>query len=464
MSRERIKSFVLVSLVMINFILGAKILTDKKLWPYGYNFFISLENSDILHALTGSQDKKTARANITKPEQIIVNTGDQTSRIAINPDDEIFQDIYTVTGDILSDVLKNETKSISFAPKDEWVSVLNGKSVCLNFAIPYDTVLFGEFFGTDASSLSAFVPSLSKIVIADNALVYFEDYKTGDFYKTESTHSFSKLVSIINKSKNLYQNNNSIINYSVDLKFDEAFGSQKAVLSPTVAVYSTPVKMPILTAVNPLVNKNNGFDKEIIEKILSVFKINSNTVRRYPEADGTMVFVENDGILKISPDGVIRYQSTDSDGFSLNSDNTYIDTLTALADFADRLNNACLTDSDLYISQIPSSQNEKVTFDYRANGVPVKTEFKDYKNAVTAEIKNGAMTSYVHVLRKYISGTELYEIPGYIESLDAAIENYSHSMNNIEIQKMYISYIDDGSFSPKPADWKTQVKSIVIEN
>jgi len=74
-------------LVMMNFVLGAKILTDKKLWPYGYNFFVSLENFKIIEAFTGASDKQITKTHLTMPEQIIVNTGDQTTRIALNSEE-----------------------------------------------------------------------------------------------------------------------------------------------------------------------------------------------------------------------------------------------------------------------------------------------------------------------------------------------------------------------------------------
>ena len=107
MNKERIKSLALALLVMMNFVLGGKILTDEKLWPYGYNFFLSLKNSEFLKAITNSTDRKITKAHLTKPEQIIVNTGDQTSRIAIKPNDEIFSEISIAADELISEALKN---------------------------------------------------------------------------------------------------------------------------------------------------------------------------------------------------------------------------------------------------------------------------------------------------------------------------------------------------------------------
>lgn len=461
MNKERFKSIILMFLVMINFVLGAKILTDKKLWPYGYNFFVSLEKFEILNAFSNTSDKQITKTHLTMPDQIIINTGDQTTRIALNAEDEIFLQICDVTAEILTDALQTDSKKIYFSPKREWVSVLNGKSVCLNYAVPYDTKLMGEFYGVDGTALYTFTPSFSRIAIAIDKSVYFEDYQTGNFYKVETAHNSEKLTAIINKAKSINAKDSTIINYSVDLKFDETFGSQKAVLSPTVPVYSTTVRMPQLYADNPLMNEYGEINKEVIEKLLPIFKINTNTMRRYPEVNGTIVFVENNGILKINPKGILSYQSTDSSGFYLSS-GSYIETLSALADFTDRVNDACMSQGDLYVSTPLSGLTDKVSFDYRANGVPVYVEIDGYKNAITAEIKPGALKSYVQVLRRYTLSKEDFETAGYIESLDSAIENYSKDMNNIEISRVFLAYKDDGVTKEQGAEWTTEVKSIEI--
>ena len=457
MSKERIKSFLLSVLVMMNFGLGAKLLSDKKLWPYGYNFFLSLQNSDIVRAITNTTDKKTIRMHLCMPERITVNTGDQTSRIAVNSDDEIFSEIFSAANQMISDALSSE--DIRYSQKKEWLSALNGKSVCFCYPTAYDTKLLGEFFGVDADAMCEYVKALSVIVVSEDGAVFFEDFASGSFYRTETKTDSRKLADIINKTRNLYKYNNEIINYSVDLKFDEVFGTQKAVLSPGVLIYSTPAKAAYLSAYAPLAAQDAERTGVMIDKILSIFKINSGNVRRYTEINGTVVFVENNGILKINPAGLLSYQSTDSRGFYLGR--SYSETVGALAELAEKVNNACMSENELYISKPLVRSEENVTFDYRVGGIPVMMDFAGQKNAVRAEIKNGDLKSYTQVLRNYILGQEKYDTPEYIEALDNAIEYYSRDMNNIEIQNMYLAYTDSGE-QTLAADWKASVKSIEI--
>lgn len=456
MNKERAKSFLLTFLVLMNFVLGIKVLTEKKLWPTGYNFF-SLDNINLLKLFSSTNETKNTKTHLTMPQEIIINTGDQTSRIAVNSSKEIFYEIFSAAEECISTALSAETKEIVFSDKSEWVSVLNGKSVCLNYPAKYDMCIFGKLYNVDATALSSFVPLFSKIVVSQDNAVFFEDYKSGNFYKVPIRNRENNLLSLINKAKSLNTNNDAIINYAVDLKFDEAIGNQKMVLSPTIPVYSTPVSIPVLTSSNPLIFENGELNKEIADKILSVFKINSNTVRRYTEVNGTIVFVENNGILKIHSSGLIHYQSTASTGFNISSGSSYTSTLSAAADFADKVSAAFGMKQDLYLSGTVSENEKKINFDYRSGGIPVDTNIG---NAISMEIKNGYMTSYTQYIRNYSQGNELYEAPLYIEELDRAIEDYSKDMNNIEICEMYLAYNDDNSDTQKNVIWKIKVKSI----
>lgn len=460
MSRERIKSCLLAGLVMINFILGAKILNDKKLWPYGYNFFSFIENSDIYKAIK-NKDKSITKTHITMPQEIFVNTGDQTYRMLLRPDSDKFKEVFSAASDTLVSSLKGS--SVHLAKKDEWVSALNGKSLCFSYAVEYDTGLFGEFFAVDSSALAQIVPSFARIIVSADRNVFFEDFNTGNFYASESNASSTELTRMIDSLK-ADSNGGEIINYSVDLKFDESLGSQVATLSPAAPVYSAPLSFPIIKSENPIADPDGKLNEDTVSKIISVFRINSNTVRRYSEADGTLVCVENNCILKIRPSGVISYQSTNGSGLSLSADNSYIDSVIALANFTDKLTAAADASSDLYISKALSEKSTYVTFDYRSCGIPVNIDFGNHRHAVSAEIKNGSMTSYVQVFRKYtpLSGDGI-ELSPFISALDNAAEKYTHDLNSIEISEIYPVFDDNNEQIHIVADWFTKIKGIEIK-
>ena len=47
MTKGRVKNILLVFLMVMNFVLGSRILIEKKLWPVGYNFFSNIGNIEI---------------------------------------------------------------------------------------------------------------------------------------------------------------------------------------------------------------------------------------------------------------------------------------------------------------------------------------------------------------------------------------------------------------------------------
>ena len=177
-----------------------------------------------------------------------------------------------------------------------------------------------------------------------------------------------------------------------------------------------------------------------------------------------LVCVENNCILKIRPSGVISYQSTNGSGLSLSADNSYIDSVIALANFTDKLTAAADASSDLYISKALSEKSTYVTFDYRSCGIPVNIDFGNHRHAVSAEIKNGSMTSYVQVFRKYtpLSGDGI-ELSPFISALDNAAEKYTHDLNSIEISEIYPVFDDNNEQIHIAADWFTKIKGIEIK-
>ena len=80
MNKERLKNIALVFLVVMNFVLGGRILVEKKLWPEGYNFFSNMGNfkiSELFESFGGHLvDADTYKTKVFYSEKIVINTGD----------------------------------------------------------------------------------------------------------------------------------------------------------------------------------------------------------------------------------------------------------------------------------------------------------------------------------------------------------------------------------------------------
>ncbi len=447
MMKERVKSFILVILVAFSLVLAEKILVDEKLWPTGYNFFsirTNLKKTD--HSLAN---------NLTAPERIIVNTGYQSSRFEYLRKSPEFKGIYDVASDILKTAFSKPARNISQVSGDNWYSALTGKSIYLSYPTSYSAKNFSGLLGAGRSE--AAFKSFADIVIEENGNVYVND--NGTFYKIET--GAQDISAIIENVLQADIENQSIINYSFDLNFDKEFGSQKTILAPMIPIYSDSVSAELVYSENPVI-KDDEINQRAVNQILSAFSINPNSMWRYTEADGTLVFVENTGILKISTDGILTFTASDA-GIKLSSNsasNTY-DNLSQIAEFIDTVNLSINQNAEMSITSPLTDDNaQSFTFDYNVGGIPVKYTGN---SAVKVTTRNGYITEYSQILRRYNPQDYTGFTPLYIEALDNIIAKYQASMNQINIKKMFPAYIDDLSGGEKSPDWYIEIDNVVAE-
>ena len=445
--KERVKSFVLVTLVIFTLVLAERILVDEKLWPTGYNFF-SIRT-------TPKKNEVSVSENLITPERIIINTGYQSSRFEYLKNSSEFEEVHETSKKILKEAFQKPSKDISTIPADSWYSILTAKSVYLPYPCAYSAQNFAQFLGL--SSTDASFKSFSDIVISNSGSVYIND--SDNFYKIDT--GILDLAEMIETAANSDTGNQSVINYSFDLNFDKAFGSEKTILSPMIPIYSDSLSANILVASNPI-TKDGEPNQKTINAILTAFSVNPNSTWRYTEADGTLVFVENNGVLKITPDGILTF--TASDTGILLTQNPFADNfeiVTKVASFIDNINSAL----DYNIQMSPSSpitaDNVRTfTFDYNISGIPVK--YKN-QNAVTVTVSGGYITEYSQILRVYDATGYTGDIPLYIHALDNIILKYQDSMNQIDIKKMFPAYIDDLNLGEKTPDWFIEIDNVIAE-
>ena len=378
MNKERVKSIILLLLVIVNIMLAEKILVNKKLWPSGYNFF-NIKN-------TVKKNDYSVTGHLAVPERIIVNTGYQSSRFEYLRNTKDFNNIYSASTEILQKAFSQPMRTVTYIEPDNWYSILTAKSVYLSYPCSYSAQNFANLLGISKTELN--FESFKDIVISDNGSVYISGKDGSSFYKIDTTSS--EMSPIIEAVLEQHSDEESVINYSFDLNFDKDLGGQKTFLSPMIPVYSSPISAEVITSSNPVL-KGEDVNNKTISAILTAFSINPNTVRRYTEADGSLVFVENNGILKISTDGILTFNATDT-GIKLSGLTTF-DThsnVSGIASFIDKVNAASGIDVDMCITSPLTSQSESnFTFDYITNGLPLHFEGQ---NAVSAKITNGYLS------------------------------------------------------------------------
>ncbi len=443
MNKDRVKSIILIILIIFNLVLAERILVDKRLWPSGYNLFsirsVSRESSAVAEYLS-------------LPERIIVNTGYQSSRFEYMRNTDKFDEIYETSKSIIASAFSKAEKDASAVSSEEWYSALTGKSVYLAFPCRFSAQNFAALL--DISTELNF-KGFSDIVIADNGAVLISDTDGGAFYKIDINSS--EITPIIDAAL-AEESDTTVINYSFDLNFDKAFEDQKTFLSPMIPIYSAPVEAEVIESSNP-VFRDGEINQKAISGILAAFSINPGTVWRYTEADGSLVFVENTGILKISPDGLLTFSAT-AGGLALSGSSASSVAL-EIAELVSSVNSGAGCNADMYItSSLSSDVATEFSFDYIVGGFPVR--FNGI-NAAHVTVRNGYITEYAQILRKYTPCGYNEFSPLYIETLDNIIAKYSGSMSQINITRMFPAYVDtlkQGKISP---DWFVDIDNVIAE-
>lgn len=470
--KERIKSVALVVLIIMNFILGSNVLSTKKLWSDdGYNFFSDTVNNSAGKWIRSikkhfSGNRLHSETHLELPEIIIINTGYQTSRLALNRSDEEFTQFSQLLGGFLTAAFSGG--KFNAVQAEDFYSALTAKSVYMRYPVDYDSSLFAYLLGVTADDSVRAFAQLRDIVVSADGSVYVKDTAGGGFYRCATELATYELNAAIDAHSTEDSENASVINYAFDLGFDKSFGNQKTVLSPFIPIYSNELQVATIHSQNPFSATDSILNEPFINNLLRLFNMRQNVLRRHTEVDGTVVFVENNSILKISPNGIIDYSAKENGVLlSKNAYTAQFDAVSAIAGFVDNVNDAVGASAMMQLSSRLtgaelSSAAFTVTLDYLANGLPVRITDAAAKNAVTVSISNGRITGYHHIMRSYTVTSALSTVPAYITALDEAIARYQNQLNEIEISSMEIVYRDSCTDGEKVPVWDVAVKEIVI--
>ncbi len=468
MNKEHIKSIILTALVGMNIFLGSQILFDKKLWSSDYNFF-NIKNFSFLNIIGNSPNENEILQEVlhlTMPEKIIFNTGDQTTRFSLNSNNKEYDEILKLCNEILVASFSRTDEGISEATEAEWFSSLMTNSIYLGYYTEYNTELFAKFLGVPQTAASQYSESFSNVVISlyDNVTIYIDDAKTDKYYKIKTGNRFSEFkesAQHITESHIANGAEQDAINYSFDLNFDKAFGTQKAVINSLVPIYSNAQTVPIITASTPWSSFSDNSANSIKNEIVKIFDFNSGNANRYTEADGTTVYVENNATLKIHPNGLIEYKALDN-GLQLTQSGGRYNIISALNGFVTRINKASKSTDNIYISSGTGEESNILTFDYTCEGFPVKISTGEMKNAVYCEISNGYIKEYKHLLRNYKKTDRTVTTPEYIFAVDDIIQQYSAVTEEVTINKLYLAYTDSATNQMLGANWIADVKAVIL--
>lgn len=423
MKIERLKSILLVLLVISSIVLTINKWFNEKLWPEGYNFFSNVKN----HIFSDTKEKSDFDYEITEdilnPSKIILNNSGSHVLHSRNSDK------YSSLMEEIKTLLANVAKSDGFDAVDEseWNNILKSKSCYFAYPVSFDADFFFSNF-TDEYKLQ--INAVNEFVVCGDLripsvmYIYIKDAVDGVIYKKRVNFESQYILEEIDAC---YTNSDEITYFSFELNFDtedEQAVENAIVIDPDVLINISEKKVPVISEANLF--DNIAKNSDLYSSVLSLFGYNTSTIRKYIEKDNSIVFVENYGTIKFHTSGMLDYKAIDSTkGVSLSQGSVFdcvnsciamVDSVTSLMDFGADMH--CKISCDI---KDFSSNTFKLVFDYYIDDNMIIVPYEQYNanHAVEVEVSSGKIVSYRQICKSYeIVANEYITCSSAIDAID----------------------------------------------
>ncbi len=417
MKFERLKSILLVFLVISSIVLTVNKWFNEKLWPEGYNFFSHVKNYFTSGSAQSQGSSFDPIEEVLKPEKIILNNSG--NHVLYTKSSQEYESLFDEIKSSLE--LLHSSKEQIKTDNNDWNDALKRKSCYFSYPVEYDSGYFN--YQLSNSPKNSLISVREFIIVPDTRVstlsyIYAKDSTNSEFYKYPIEFKSTTLDDMIN---NVSKISGGTDYYSFELKFDvksDDVVKQHVVISPDVLINVTPTEIPSIFEQNVFEDISNRPD--IYNGILQTFGYNTSTIRRYTEHDNSMVFVENFGTIKLHTDASLEYKSVNlSQGVSLSGDTTY-DCINSSISFVNTVTNMLGFPKEMYyeISSDIKDINSKtftLNFDYYINDRMIV--FPE-KHAITLEVVSGKIVSYRQECKTFYTLGEPQNHPSAIEAID----------------------------------------------
>lgn len=468
MKLERFKSVVLVLLIISSIVLSTQIWFNEKLWPDGYNFFVSLKNTSVGQFIENLSNKKvnkeTVQEDILVPHNFFVYMVKDLDHAGymLTPKDASFSYaknfLHTFIGSALSTA--NNTNFVK-VEESEWQSALCSNGIYADYGAAYLTNTFFHLVNVTHSVdiLEESIEKMGRFAVAEQDGVislYISDLADNSFYRLSYNKNHSEISNIISSC---------IDNLTTDNRFSFFIGADEdspiegaAVFAPYIVLSENSVEATrAFSEGKTEINKNF---QEMSEALAENFSINPKTARRYTDAEENVVYVQNQASVKLSHDGYIEYQATTADGGLALRENADSQTSLALVLYplvflSEKINSQISENSNIsvYVSSVKEDENKyTVTLDYSFNGLTyISADNGRIVPSITAEIEGGFLKSY----KQYIADLEITNdkvlLPSSYGGTDEIFSGMSLEERSEKIKDMFVGYIEEsnGNVVPK---------------
>ncbi len=476
MRKEKIKTGILLLLILSAVALAMSVWFGRGIWPRGYDFFANLPNRAFFSQIfRKEQPYISPMENLAKPRLFVVTNGGD--RAVYYNSDASYAPYYEAISAFFKETLSNEAAVFmsTAVDEEEWYDVLRNdeildtKSIYISYSTEFSPRLFAQVIGTEHTWLEKHTEALSEFILApigsagEDVLLYVRD--TGGAISKFYINYAAKgdLYTLISGMTEDFG-----YSYAFELNLhDSQVGigggvEQNVVMDPLILISPRSTESVPVEGTNPLSGARDT------AALLSVFGYREHGVNRHTGADGTEHFVENYSSIHISPGGLLEYFAVDAEkGVNIlpysEGSGTVYDALNGAVGFAARVWQSLVPDRpfDALVSSdlVESEAGEYLfTLDYYYEGTPIIVREGDLRHAAEIRVKNGKIVEYRHILRRFAPRGEKTENITMLEAIDGLYARLSKEKSQIRIQDLYLVYLEnegDGTLRPI---WCTKVE------
>lgn len=429
LNTQRIKSFVLISLVIMSFVLTTRI------W-----FNISIEGLFVMPQNSPLQaDLIYDKENLLKPSKMVIHTGQNHTLLFNNTRDKNYYSfILNGSKDTIRDWLINyESYTLSTLPKVELQEIRKERAVELIFEYHIELENIRSLLNIEKDPWNDITNISSIIVSPFENKIYVIDENKENIYQFSSMQKPSILTGVITEIEKRNDFSDVFLNdYNKE----------------NLELYNDFAIVPVSIATMPTLKVKNEikFENKLDLEVARFFDEDSTNISSIKDKDGKIAFMDREEeTVTIDAEGALEYYK-----YNISPNNTkYIGVMEATEIATQYVNDHLEFTYDFYLSKVESRiqggrTSYIISFDYKYDGIPIITELDTGSSAIEVEILGKEVKRYKRNVRVIEDQGQTINIMNFVDIVDIVwgdLDNYLNTTKSesiVVLNDLYLAYFE----------------------
>ena len=451
MTKERIKSFILILLIINSINLTVQMWFDTGFLT-SEEFLNSLREIPVVGSIVdwfSEEEEKTYTGQqlydeTMKPRRVVVNGGN--AREVYNKKTASYDEVMDYIDSIVGNMKSTEV-TVDQITYEEWKNMFKTKSLFVDYGYETDYKNLNRMYGMSSSSGKfSQATSFTGFIIVPNGLTgKCTICMLNEKDNTVTRHMFSantdKLQSFIEQSTYQKQLNNT---FAFEINLDTLTSAETDVERKVAFSPLTLLSIPTGSESNVIVQNNGAFKsyeefESFSENALTVFGYTASSLRKNVKSDGTITFVENNATITFYYDGTVEYSAVSKEkGLKISngaktSYQAVHDVLNVVSMLWEKSEAKSKNLDYQIVSELADNDEGKYTIrlDNMINGTTVNYSTIT-GNAVMAQVEDGYITRLVMHISDIAETSSNNESAPVLMAIDSVYEGYGKDVMVID--------------------------------